>query len=69
MCPRPDFFGAPIRWLWNYQGLHQFDGGLFLVLEVGTGVAVNWPSGVGAKGNAGVAVMIKKREGAIGYLN
>ena len=36
---------------------------------LGTGKAVNWPSGVGAKGNAGVAAVIKKREGAIGYLN
>ena len=36
---------------------------------IGTGKAVNWPRGVGAKGNDGVAAVIKKREGAIGYLN
>ena len=36
---------------------------------LGTVKAVSWPSGVGAKGNADVAAVIKKREGAIGYLN
>ena len=36
---------------------------------LGSGKAVNWPAGVGAKGNAGIAALIKKREGAIGYLN
>tara|TARA_A100001201_G_scaffold15536_1_gene18677 strand:- start:122 stop:1084 length:963 start_codon:yes stop_codon:yes gene_type:complete len=37
--------------------------------NVGTGKAVSWPVGVGAKGNSGVAGVIKNTEGAIGYLN
>ena len=36
---------------------------------LGSGKAVRWPSGVGAKGNAGVAAVIKNQEGAVGYLN
>ena len=36
---------------------------------VGTGKAVQWPVGVGGKGNSGVAGVIKNTEGAIGYLN
>ena len=37
--------------------------------QVGAGKAVQWPVGVGAKGNSGVAATIKNREGAIGYVN
>ena len=37
--------------------------------QVGTGKAVKWPTGVGAKGNSGVAATIKNQIGAIGYLN
>ena len=37
--------------------------------QVGTGKAVAWPTGVGAKGNSGVAGTIKNQIGAIGYLN
>ena len=36
---------------------------------VGIGKAVQWPVGVGGKGNSGVAGVIKNAEGAIGYLN
>ncbi|WP_028951919.1 phosphate ABC transporter substrate-binding protein PstS [Synechococcus sp. CC9616] len=36
---------------------------------LGTGKSVKWPSGVGAKGNSGVAGVIQNRVGAIGYLN
>jgi len=36
---------------------------------VGTGKAVVWKTGVGAKGNSGVAAQIKQMDGAIGYLN
>ena len=36
---------------------------------VGKGKAVAWPTGVGAKGNSGVAATIKNQTGAIGYLN
>jgi phosphate transport system substrate-binding protein len=35
----------------------------------GVGKSVNWPTGVGAKGNEGVAGTIKNTPGAIGYVN
>ncbi len=35
--------------------------------KVGAGTTVNWPTGVGAKGNAGVAAQVKSTAGAIGY--
>jgi phosphate transport system substrate-binding protein len=34
---------------------------------VGAGTTVNWPTGVGAKGNSGVAAQVKSTTGAIGY--
>jgi phosphate transport system substrate-binding protein len=34
----------------------------------GSGTAVSWPSGVGGKGNDGVAGVIKQTPGAIGYV-
>ena len=37
--------------------------------NVGTGKAVAWPTGIGGKGNSGVAAGIKQLEGALGYLN
>ena len=36
---------------------------------LGTGKSVAWPAGVGGKGNAGVAGVIRKTPGAIGYVN
>ena len=36
---------------------------------VGSGKAVAWPTGVGAKGNSGVAAQIEQVDGSIGYLN
>jgi len=36
---------------------------------VGTGKSVQWPVGVGGKGNSGVAATIKNQPGSIGYLN
>jgi phosphate transport system substrate-binding protein len=36
---------------------------------LGTGKSVKWPSGVGAKGNSGVAGVIENTYGAIGYVN
>ncbi len=35
---------------------------------VGEGTAVNWPTGVGGKGNEGVASYVQRIEGAIGYV-
>jgi phosphate transport system substrate-binding protein len=34
----------------------------------GKGTSVKWPTGLGAKGNEGVAGMIRQMEGAIGYI-
>jgi phosphate transport system substrate-binding protein len=36
--------------------------------KVGEGTAVNWPVGVGGKGNEGVAAYVKQINGAIGYV-
>ncbi len=36
--------------------------------KVGTAKAVNWPTGVGGKGNEGVAAYVKQVPGAIGYV-
>jgi phosphate transport system substrate-binding protein len=36
--------------------------------SVGAGSAVNWPVGLGGKGNEGVAGLIKQTPGAIGYI-
>jgi phosphate transport system substrate-binding protein len=36
--------------------------------EVGEGTAVKWPTGVGGKGNEGVASYVQKINGAIGYV-
>jgi phosphate transport system substrate-binding protein len=35
---------------------------------VGKGTSVKWPVGLGAKGNEGVAGMVRQMEGAIGYV-
>ena len=36
--------------------------------KVGAGPSVSWPVGAGAKGNEGVAGLVKQTEGAIGYV-
>lgn len=36
--------------------------------EVGRGKSLQWPVGIGAKGNPGVAGTIKQTEGALGYI-
>lgn len=36
--------------------------------KVGVGTAVNWPVGVGGKGNEGVTAQIQQTQGAIGYI-
>jgi len=36
--------------------------------KVGKGTAVNWPTGLGAKGNEGVSGLIKETPGGIGYI-
>lgn len=36
--------------------------------KIGEGKNVNWPAGIGAKGNEGVTAMIAQTDGAIGYI-
>lgn len=36
--------------------------------KVGEGTAVNWPTGLGGKGNEGVAAFVAQLDGAIGYV-
>lgn len=36
--------------------------------KVGTGKSVNWPAGLGGKGNDGVAGLVKQTPGSIGYV-
>jgi phosphate transport system substrate-binding protein len=36
--------------------------------RVGRGTSVNWPAGLGAKGNEGVAGLVKSTPGALGYV-
>lgn len=36
--------------------------------KVGKGTSVNWPQGIGGKGNEGVAGLIKQTPGGIGYI-
>jgi len=36
--------------------------------KVGTNTSVNWPTGIGGKGNEGVAGQIKQTPGALGYI-
>jgi phosphate transport system substrate-binding protein len=36
--------------------------------KVGKGTALNWPAGLGAKGNPGVAGLVKQTPGSVGYV-
>jgi len=36
--------------------------------RVGRGTALNWPTGLGAKGNPGVAGLVKQTPGSVGYV-
>jgi phosphate transport system substrate-binding protein len=36
--------------------------------KVGSGTSVNWPGGIGGKGNEGVSGAVKQQPGAIGYV-
>jgi phosphate transport system substrate-binding protein len=36
--------------------------------NIGAGKSVSWPTGVGGKGNPGVAALVKRLNGAIGYV-
>ena len=36
--------------------------------KVGVNTSVNWPAGVGGKGNEGVSGLVKQTPGSIGYV-
>jgi len=36
--------------------------------EDGAGTSLNWPAGLGGKGNPGVAGLVKQTPGSIGYV-
>jgi len=36
--------------------------------KIGAGKNINWPAGIGAKGNEGVTAMVAQTDGAIGYI-
>ncbi|HTX19735.1 MAG TPA: phosphate ABC transporter substrate-binding protein PstS [Bacteroidota bacterium] len=38
------------------------------LLNVGKGTSVSWPTGLGGKGNEGVAGLVKQSDGALGYV-
>src|SRR5439155_26122689 len=37
-------------------------------MKVGTNTSVNWPTGIGGKGNEGVAGQVRQTPGALGYV-
>ena len=43
-------------------------GGVDVAKQVGAGNAVKWPTGVGGKGNEGVAANVQRVKGAFGYV-
>ena len=47
--------------------LSQWDKGF--LIKIGKGKSVQWPVGVGGKGNEGVVGLINKMKGAIGYIS
>src|SRR5205814_6153100 len=61
---RSDGSGTTFIWT-NY--LSKVSGGW--KSKVGEGTAVNWPTGVGGKGNEGVASYVQRIDGAIGYVD
>ena len=66
---------GPITWVYRSDGsgtTRAFTNSMKAFSQewtIGSAKAVKWPGGVGAKGNAGVAAVIKNQQGAIGYLN
>lgn len=57
--------GSGTTWIWtNYLSKVCPDW----EKQVGFGTSVNWPVGVGGKGNEGVANYVKRFRGAIGYV-
>ncbi len=57
--------GSGTTWDFTYWLSHVCPG---WKEKVGYGKVVNWPTGIGAKGNAGVAGYVRRFPGAIGYV-
>jgi phosphate transport system substrate-binding protein len=60
---------------WNAQPIAALNPGDYLSkaspdwkLKIGAGTSVKWPTGVGGKGNEGVAANVQRIKGAIGYV-
>ena len=47
--------------------MHRLAGILITSSGLGVGKNVKWPTGIGAKGNEGVAAQLTQLRGAIGY--
>jgi len=62
--------GPPVRWIGDHGDLHRLPEQRMQGLEgqVGAGTSVNWPGGIGGKGNEGVANYVKRSSGSIGYV-
>src|SRR5882672_6511810 len=62
--------GAPLRWLRHHLHLDELPVEDEPRVEVrrGRGASVNWPVGVGGKGNEGVASYVQRIQGSIGYV-
>src|SRR6185312_11587339 len=60
---RSDGSGTTFNWV-NY--LSKVSGEW--KMKIGEGTAVNWPTGVGGKGNEGVAAYVNQIKGSIGYV-
>jgi phosphate transport system substrate-binding protein len=60
---RADGSGTTFVWV-DYLGRVSSDW----KTRVGVGNSVNWPTGVGGRGNEGVAGLVKQTPGAIGYV-
>jgi len=60
---RSDGSGTTFNWV-NYLSKVSDDW----KTKVGEGTSVNWPTGIGGKGNEGVAAFVKQVKGSIGYV-
>ena len=68
--PARDRRRAPLRWIGHHLQLHQLprQGEPGVEVEDGFEAAIEWPVGIGAKRNDGVAKSVARTKGAIGYV-
>ena len=62
--------GSPRGWFWYLFRLHQLPAKVNeeWKSKVGSGSTVNWPTGLGGKGNDGIAALVQRLPGSIGYV-